>query len=221
MNVDWAVAIAVFAGFVMWSVVYYLGMFGAVPDIGTALDPTTSRIVDFLETESTEIPVLYDSPVPGTQVLYADLDVPSGSESGLEVLSGSSNLDCMLQGSRIYWEDSLSTGDNIFSIRYSDTSHAGCIEILSTSGSNQTIPLAAVKTPKVSTETLAALSGVPYENFRSSLGITNNLRIEWSGPIQGTYGPEPPINTDISVSETKRPHLETGGEVTIKISFWE
>ncbi len=221
MNVDWAVAIGVFMMFVIWSAVYYTSFFSMTPDVSEGTGALSLKVMDFLETEEYAIPVSYDSPASGQGVLYADVSVPGEAESGLRVLEDGSDLDCMLQGDRLYWESDLPAGENLFTISYSDAGTAGCTDILSTSGANQVFPLTAVKIPKVSQSTLTSLQATPYNSFRSSLGIQGNIRLEWSGPIQGSHGPEPPTNTDISVSETSRPYLESPGTLNIRIIFWE
>ena len=221
MNVDWAVAISVFTMFVIWSVVYYIGFSSPTGDLSQGLEAQSLRIMGFLETQEFSVPVSYGSPSSGQAVLYAEFPVDPEHEDGLKVLDGSTSLSCMLQGSRLYWEADLSAGDNLFEILYSDAGTSGCTDTLSTSGANQTFPLAAVQTPRISQSTLSALSGVPYENFRSSLAIRNQVRLEWSGVAQGTYGPEPPPNVDVSVSESSRLYLEGSGDVDVRMLFWE
>jgi hypothetical protein len=221
MNLDWGLAIAIFTMFVIWSIVYYMGFFSERTDLSQSVDSSSMRVIEFIETKETSIPVPYDSPSPGQAVLFADIPIPDDSLEGLSVSDGFEDLPCMLQGGSLYWYADLSQGDNVFTISYSDSDNAGCHDTLQTAGSNQTYPLAAVTAAKVSSSRLAALSGVPYENFRSSLDIQENVRIEWSGPVQGSYGPGIPINTDVSSYETSRPWLDGPGEVVIRLLFWE
>jgi hypothetical protein len=220
MNVDWTVAIGVFMIFVIWSLVYYTGFLDERTGISQSTETVAARIVDFLDTEVYTMPASYDSPGPGQAVLYAEISVPPGSGQGLMVREGGSSLDCMLQGRRLYWDSYLAEGANLFEISYSDTDTGGCNDAIQAAGANQTFPLAAVKTKEISQSALSALQDVPYQEFRESLGIHSNVMIEWSGPIQGTYGPAPPGNRDVSISETSRPLLESG-QLGIRISFWE
>lgn len=221
MNVDWAVAIGIFTMFVVWSVFYYIGFFSPVTDFSQGLDPQSRSIMDFLETDVSSLPVTHDSPSPGQAVLYADLPVAPEHQDGLMVIESSSSLPCMLQGDRLYWEADLSAGTNQFTISYSDAGTSGCADTLPTTGANQTFPLAAVISQRISHSTLSALSGVPYDNFRSSLGIRNHVRLEWTGAEQGSFGPDIPINTDVSVRESSRPYLEGPGDVDVRMLFWE
>jgi hypothetical protein len=221
MNVDWSLAIGIFVMFTAWSLVYYTGFFESPHDASQGMDSITGRMLDFLGTDESGIPVLYDSPSAGPGVLYADLVIPEEDRTGLRVLSGSSETSCMLSGDRLYWESDLVPGTNSFTISYSDIDSGGCQDTFDTSGANQTFPLASVRSVKVSSSTLSALQGVPYENFRNSLAIRNQARIEWSGALTGSYGPEPPGNRDVIVRETTRPHLESLGTLTIRVLVWE
>ena len=221
MHVDWAVAMGIFAVFAGWSFIYYFGMFPGVADVSQSLDSVSEDILSYLETEEYRIPVSYDSSEAGHEVLFADIMIPSGMENVLGVLSGGSSLDCMFSGGRLYWEHNLVAGENLFEIVYSGIDTGGCQDALDTSEANQTYPLAAVKTMKLSQGGLSALGGMDYQDFREFLGLQNNIRLEWSGDIQGSYGPEPPGNRDVFVREISRLLIESGGNVNMRILLWE
>jgi hypothetical protein len=222
MNVDWALAIGIFAMFSIWSLVYYTGFFDAQPDISQAAETAGLKTIRFLETPVTNTPVAFQSSQPGQVVLSARLGIPPEEQSGLQVLDSSgSSLPCMLSGDTLYWQDDLSPGLEEFMIRHSDAGTLGCSDTLETSLSNQTYPLTSFRTGEVSQLTLSDLVNVPYENLRASLGVASNIRIEWSGPETGEFGPAAPGNRDVSSWETTRPVLETGEPLQVRVLVWE
>ncbi len=221
MNVDWAVAIGVFVVFVGWSLVYYTGFFAGGVDISQGLDSLSERVVESLEVAEYSMPVRYDSPGGGPGVLYAELLLPGVEEGQLRVLDGGGWLECMLSGDRLYWEAGLESGDNDFEIVYSDLDIGGCSGSFETSGANQTFPLSAVKSMKLSQARLLEMQATIYQDFRESLGTGDGIRLEWSGAIQGSYGPEAPGNRDVFVRELSRPLLELSGTVDMRVLAWE
>jgi hypothetical protein len=221
MNVDWAVAIGVFVVFVSWSLVYYTGFFTGEADISRGLDSLAGRVVEYLEVAEYSMPVRYDSPESGQGVLYAELFLPGVGESQLRVLDDGGELECMLSGDRLYWRADLETGENMFEIAYSDLDTGGCGGSFGTMGSNQTFPLSAVGVMKLSRTRLIEMQATPYQEFRESLGIGNDIRLVWNGALQGSYGPEPPGNRDVFVRESSRPLLELSGTVDMRILVWE
>jgi hypothetical protein len=221
MNVDWAVAIGVFVLFVGWSFIYYTGFFVERIDISQGLDSLSEKVLETLEGAEYRMPVRYSSPRAGQGVLYADLFLPGFQESQFKVLGDGLEQECMLSGDRLYWEDGLDLGENNFDIVYSDLDINGCDGSFSVAGANQTFPLSAVKNVKVSQLRLSELQAMRYEIFQQSMGIQNNVRVEWDGDLQGSFGPIPPGNRDVFVKETSRPLLEVTGTVNIRVFAWE
>jgi len=97
----------------------------------------------------------------------------------------------------------------------------GCSGSFETSGANQTFPLSAVKSMKLSQARLLEMQATIYQDFRESLGTGDGIRLEWSGAIQGSYGPEAPGNRDVFVRELSRPLLELSGTVDMRVLAWE
>jgi hypothetical protein len=221
MNVDWAMAIGIFVVFVGWSLVYYTGFFAEEGSLSGGMDTLAERVLVSLEASEHSMPVRYDSPDAGQGVLYAELFLPGIEEGQMKVMEGGSELDCMLSGNRLYWQANLVAGDNDFEIVYSDLDVDGCSGSFGTSGANQTFPLSAVRSTKLSQAGLDGLQAMTYQDFRESLGIGNGIRLEWSGAVQGSYGPEVPGNRDVFVREFSRPLLEQAGTVEMRILAWE
>lgn len=221
MNVDWVVAFAVFMLFVSLSFVYYLGFFEQRLDISQGLDALAGRIVSSLEAPEYSMPVKYDSAEAGLGVLYAEAVLPEGMDEHVKVTGGSGGLGCMLSGDRLYWEADLVAGDNLFTITYSNYTTLACVASLDTSGANQSFPLSAVKSLKLSETRLGELQAMDYQGFRASMAVQNNLRLEWDGDVSGSYGPEPPGNRDVFVRVFTRPLLESPGTAEIRALSWE
>lgn len=221
MNVDWAVAIGVFVMFVGWSFVYYTGFFNQTTDVSQSMEALSSNLLDLIGTDRYTMPAYYDSPSSGQAILYADLGLPSEAEGTIKVSDPGGNLDCMLDSGILYWDADLSVGQNDFEILYSDVDLGGCGDTLATSGANQTFPLSQVKEKVISQTTLLSLQSVPYNNFLESVGSRQEMRLEWSGPISGNYGPQPPGNRDVSALELSRPLLETGELLNLRLLVWE
>lgn len=221
MNVDWAVAIGVFVLFVGWSFIYYTGFFVERIDLSQGMDTLTEKVLETLEGAEYKMPVRYDSPQAGQGVLYAELYLPDIQEGQFRVLDDGGEPECMLSGDRLYWQDDLDLGANRFEIVYSDLDLGGCSGSFGTSGANQTFPLSAVKKKKVSRLRLSELQTMRYELFQQSLGIRNDIRVEWDGDLQGSFGPVPPGNRDVFVKEFSRPLLEMPGAVGIRVLAWE
>ena len=221
MNMDWAVALAVFVMVVGWSFVYYTGFFTERTDIAEGLGSLADRVAGSLEAAEYSIPVRYDSPEAGEGVLYADLLLDGVDEGQVRVMDSGSELECMLSGNRLYWRAGLEEGDNDFEITYADVDVNGCGDSIDTAGANQTFPLSAVRSMKLSQARLQEMQATGYQKFRESLGIRNGIRIEWSGGLQGSYGPEAPGNRDVFVRELSRPILEFPGTVDLRVLAWE
>jgi len=221
MNMDWALAMAVFIVFASWSLIYYSGFFESNNDISDTMSGITESIIEYLEADEYTMPVRYNSGNSGTAVLFAEDAIPEDMRDGAGVFSGGTLLDCMIYGDRIYWETGISEGDNIFEIKYSGESTGWCSGTIDTSDANQTYPLAAVKSRNIPAGRLEGLKNVAYQNFTQMIGIQNNVRIEWTGDAKGIYGPEPPGNRDVFVREINIPLLGGTGSVTLRILAWE
>lgn len=220
MNVDWGVAFGIFMAFVVWSFTFYVGFFPAAPGVEQGLDAVSGNVIRSLEVMEYSMPVEHIASHAGHAVLFAETGIPACMEPGVGVFSGGSRLDCMLSGDRLYWEADLQAGGNVFEIVYSEVDTDWCGNTLDTTGSNQTYPLAAVGSPKVSDTGLSALQASDYQLYRQSIGVQNELRIEWSGDSSGSFGPPAPGNRDVFVREFSRQLVE-GGSVDIRLMMWE
>jgi hypothetical protein len=81
--------------------------------------------------------------------------------------------------------------------------------------------MAAVPRGKVSVTRLSEIEAMNYNLFREMKRIGNQVRLEWSGPVQGSFGPEPPGNRDVFARQEKRPLLEVAGQVDLRVLVWE
>jgi hypothetical protein len=127
----------------------------------------------------------------------------------------------MFQGDRLYFQANVQEGDNDFEMAFANiSSPLACNSILETSNANASLPLASVKSRTVSQSMIDQLLASDYSQFRQSLGITRNLRIEIDSGTTRTFGPNPPQYTNTYVRESRYLIQETGQPVTIRVLAW-
>lgn len=222
MNVDWAIAVSVFLIFVGIGMAYYWGLFETDSNsIGLSLDTVNKKILDFLAVDSWKVPVRYNSPSPGLAVLYFDFSWPQGTKNSTRVLDSGLPLSCMLQGDRLYFQADVEQGDNDFLMTFANMSEPpACNSILETANSNASLPLASERSVSFSQSRIDQLLGMDYNQFRQSLGITRNMRIEIDSGITSTFGPQPPQYTNTYVRQTYSQIMETAQPVTVRVMVW-
>jgi hypothetical protein len=222
MNFDWAVAVSVFLIFIGMGFAYYWGLFEANPDpIGISLDSMNSKVLGFLEVDSWETPVRYNSSAAGLQILYLDFSWPSGTENSTRILDSGLPLDCMLQAGRLYFQANADEGDNDFLMTFSNASGPpACDYILETAGANQSVPWASEMFRRISQSRISQMLATEYVQFRQYLGITRNFRVEIDSGSTSAYGPQAPNYTSTYVRETHSQMQETGQPVTVRVMVW-
>jgi len=222
MNVDWAIAVSVFLVFIGIGMASYWGLFEADSNaIGLSLDSANDKVLGFLRADSWTTPVRYDSGSSGPEVLYLDFTWPEGTKDSTRILDSSLPLSCMFQGDRLYFEANVEPGDNEFLMTFANVSEPlACGSFLETAGANRTLPLASEKSVMVSQSRIDQMLGTEYTQFRQSLGITRNMRIEIDSGTTTAYGPSPPQYTNTYVRETHSAILGTGQPITIRVMVW-
>ena len=222
MNVDWAIAVSVFLVFIGIGMAYYWGLFETDSNaIGLSLDTVNKQVLDYLTVDSWKVPVRYTSPTAGLAVIYLDFSWPEGTKNSTRIMDSGLELDCMLQGDRLYFEANVQEGDNDFLMAFANVSESlACNSVLETADANASLPMASEKTRTVSQSRLDQLLGMDYSQFRQSLGITRNLRIEIDSGTTSAFGPVPPQYTNTYVRETRSLIQETGQPVTVRVMVW-
>ncbi|MCX6814267.1 MAG: hypothetical protein NTY20_01260 [Candidatus Aenigmarchaeota archaeon] len=222
MNVDWAVAVSVFLIFVGIGMAYYWGLFETNSNpVGTSLDIVNKKILDFLIIDSWKVPVRYNSSGSGLAVLYLDFSWPEGTKNSTRILDSGLPLSCMFQGDRLYFQANVQEGDNDFLMTFSNTSSPlACNSALETANSNASLPLASERSISVSQSNIDYMLATDYSQFRQSLGITRNFRVEIDSGIVSFLGPQPPAFTNTYVKESRYLIQETGQPVTVRVMVW-
>jgi len=222
MNVDWAIAVSVFLIFIGIGMASYWGLFETDSNaIGLSLDAANEKVLGFLQVDSWTTPVRYDSPDSGTEVLYLDFTWPEGTKNSTRILDSGLALTCMFQGDRLYFQAYVEPGDNEFLLTFANVSTPlGCGSVLETAEANLSLPLASERSRMVSQSRADQMLGTEYNQFRQSLGITRNLRIEIDSGTTTAYGPSPPQYTNTYVRETHSQILGTGQPITIRVMVW-
>ncbi len=222
MNFDWAVAVSVFLIFIGIGFAYYWGLFETNSDpIGISLDTVNGKAIGFLSVDSWSTPVRYNSSGAGLQTLYLDFSWPEGTRNSTRILDSGLPLDCMLQGGRLYFQANVENGDNDFLMTFSNTSEPpACGSIFETTDANQSIAWASERSVRISQSRISQMLATEYGQFRQSLGITRNMRIEMDSGTTAAYGPSPPQYTNTHVKETNSMIQETGQPVTVRVMVW-
>jgi hypothetical protein len=219
MNVDWAVAVSVFLVFVGIGFAYYWGFFEDRPDsIGISLDDANRKVLDFLTVDSWKVPVRYNSSSAGIVVMYFDFQWPEGTKNSARILDSGLPLSCMFQGDRLYFQADVQNGNNDFEVTFANISSPMlCNSALDTSGSYPAVPWVSEKTRLVSQSRIDQMLGTDYSQFRQSLEILRNFRVEAG---TSSYGPSAPSYTNTYVKETRSLIQETGQPVTVRVMVW-
>jgi hypothetical protein len=222
MNVDWAIAVSVFLVFVGIGMTYYWGLFETNSNsVGLSLDTVNKQVLDFLTVDSWKVPVRYSSSSSGLAVMYFDFSWPEGTKNSARILDSGLPLTCMLQGDRLYFEASLDQGGNEFLMTFANVSTPlACNAVLETSSAQAVLPLASEKSRTISQARIDQMLATDYNQFRQSLGITRNMRIEIDSGTTSVYGPSPPQYTNTYVRETRSLIQETGQPVTVRVMVW-
>ena len=222
MDLDWAVAVSVFLVFVAIGMAYYWGLFetNANPAQGS-LGPINQKILGFLMVDSWNVPVKYTSAGPGTSIIYLDFSWPAETRDSSRILASGSELPCMLQGNRLYFQADVEGGDNYFDLKFANVSGPlQCNSVLETFNANISIPLASEKSRMISQARIGQMLATDYSHFRQSMGIIRNFRVEVDSGATSAYGPQPPQYTNTYVEWSDYLVQETGSPITIRVMVW-
>jgi hypothetical protein len=219
MNVDWAIALSVFLIFIGIGMASYWGLFQINSNpVQSSLGPINQKILDSLMVDSWTTPVRYNSSGSGITVMYFDFSWPEGTRNSTRMFYSNLPLSCMLQGNRVYFEASVQEGDNDFEMTFANMgSPLMCDSVLETENANLSVPWASERTVRISQSRLDQLLASDYSQFRQSLGITRNFRVE-AGAV--SFGPQPPQYTNTYVKESRYLIQETGQPITIRVMVW-
>jgi hypothetical protein len=219
MNLDWAVAVSVFLIFIALGFSYYWSLFETQPGTaGDSLRFVDQKVLDYLQVDSWRVPVRYNSSSPGIAILYLDFQWPDGTRNSTRMMDSGLELDCMLQGGRVYFQANVEEGVNFFDMTFASmSSPVTCDSVLDTLNANQTTPFAMEKSRSVSQSRITQMLGSDYAQFRQSLGIARNFQVQ-----AGTesYGPSSPPFTNTYVKETQSLVQETEQPITIRVMVW-
>jgi hypothetical protein len=208
MNFDWVVAIVTFLIFTVFSFNYYTAFFVYQADLDTIM------------IESYVTPVFYNSTGPSVgQILYADLNWPSGTKNSTRVYQNYIEQQCLIQGDRIYWQSNIVLGDNDFELSFSEIDIPMiCTDSLIISGEVETTPWGMEMITSLSQSDLTSMSLVNYDDYRNFISSSRDLRVEINNGF--SYGPLTPQNIDVYVFERNTTITETGEQVGLKVFVW-
>ena len=220
MNFDWIVAIVTFLVFTVFSFNYYTGFFVYQADLEMVAGSINQRVLDTIMVDDYFVPVYYNaSMTENDRVLYADFLWPEGTEESTKILLNDIEQPCFISGDTIYWQSDLVYGDNKFEMVYSNVSvPMNCDDPLVLDSPLQAKPWSIEKSRAASQGKLAAISAMSYDDYRSSISVSRDIRIELSSGF--SYGPEPAANIDVYVFESKTRIAETDEDIEVKVFVW-
>jgi len=224
MNLDWAIAIGVFLIFVTWSFVFYTQTF----EIGEAtakeaLEQISDKVLDNLTIEVYSMPVMFNAPEDDPNVvLFFEYRWPFGKNT-TKVFSGSSSQTCNITDNTIYWQSSVSAGNNYFTVKFSEQkADLFCTGGFSVVNETQVIPFSTEKQFRISLARVLNMNATNYSVFKSEQVINRdfNITIENASGTVISYGLPPPPISNVFSKRILGIMEETGGNLTIRVLTW-
>lgn len=224
MQIDWIIAITVFLVFTAWAFSYYSTLFPKISEpLESAVFLIQDKLLDWLEIDVYKVPIRFSSTNSTTSsVLYFDFLWPTGTKNSTTILKDSTQLLCEISDNRIYWQDDLDEGVNYFSMEFANVSTTlNCTANLNKSIVNQTTPWAEEKKQLISQSKINEMQATSYDDFKDSLGITMDFRIEIETNTSTTsYGKTIPSDRNVWVVVTSNKIWESGKIANVSIAVW-
>ncbi len=224
MQIDSIVGIGVFLVFVAWSFNFYSLNFQEQAEPMRELAGTIQEnIINYLEIDVYTIPVRFNSPGTATTVLYTAFAWPEGTINSTKVKKSGQSLGCEIQGDYIYWQNSLETGNNYFTLEIANTSVSrNCQASLNKSVTNHTFVYAKERMKLISQSRINSMAAMAYSSFKSTIGVSGaDFRVEIVNSTGTTsYGLAVPRNRDVYVPVSSNRLYESDESVNITISVW-
>jgi hypothetical protein len=225
MKVDWIITIVFFLAFVAWAFTFYASLFTEEANpLGEAVDIVNDRVVNFLTIEVYEVPIRYNSTnETNNSVLFFNFTWPDQTKNSTRMLQNSASLPCQMSGDTIYWQANLTNLTlNYFTMQFSNkTSSVNCSDSFTIQNELHAMPWTMEKKRLVSQDKINEMTGLSYPDFKSSLPVSRDFRVELN--ISGTvtnYGLTEPLIRDVYVRETYTRIDETEENVTVRVLVW-
>ena len=224
VSVDWILGIAIFTVFTAFGIVYFVNI---APSPESPLQDVTGliaeKVLDYIQVDVYQVPLIYNSSGPETDaVLYFDFTWPSGTRNSTRVFADGTELPCIIQGDRFYWQANLTAGVNTFRIKMSNqTTSMRCTGTFSTAGARRVIPFSLEKEKMISQARLNQMVSTNYGSFKTAQGINRDFQVALN--VSGnliTYGATPLNATNVYVKEKWKRIEENGQPVNIIIKVW-
>jgi hypothetical protein len=223
MNVDWLVAITTFLVLVIFAFNYYSAFFTADTDMSTQVTMIQNSVFGMVQADTSRLPVHYNSTeaLPG-KVLYFDYQWPENTKNSARVSLSGSSLQCTFVGDRLYFLSDVNEGPNVFVVSYVEGDFPlGCDDSFTVQDESKAVPWVPETVKQVTQETIDSLRLVGYSEFRNSIGVMRDFRIEFvnaSGTLE--YGRKVPENINVYVSEKNSRLFDTGEDMRVRVLVW-
>ena len=224
VSADWVLGIAIFMLFAATGFVYYMNMAPAPaePLIDTT-DLIANKLLDYMLVDVYIVPMVYDSPGPEPQaVMYFDFEWPSGTQNSTQIFRDNTELPCIIQGNRIYWQSDLVTGANTFKMKMSaQETSPRCSGTFSLAGARQVIPFTQETEKMVSNTSVAQMVATDYYTFKTDQGINRDFRVTLNVSGNVTQYGRPPLNATNIYSKEKWKRVEENEQpVNLLVQVW-
>lgn len=234
LNLDWVMAMGIFVLLVGYSFVMYADIFRQSPNpISSSADTINDKVIDFLETNSYDMVVMFNISAPQTDaVLHLNLTWPERSKNSTQVYLGTSqgtNLTCNITEDTLYWKSNLTQGDNYFLVHFSNRSmdlNCTSSQVNTSATLNYTVGWTMEKRTLISQAKMDMLNSshasyTAYSSFKDGNSISRDFRVVIYTPDGNvTYGPELPLASGVYARETWGLVEDTGEKVNVTVMVW-
>ncbi len=225
MEIDWVIAVALFIIFVTWAFGYYASLYSFRTDsLKSIAEVINDKIIGFLTLEVETVPIKYSAVTPSERViLYFEHKWPFGKNTTKIFSQDSVELPCYIENITVFFQTNLTSGDNIFNMVYKDENitEVKCSGAFFRENETRVIPISAVRESISSQEKINEMTNMSYEDFKGSLNILRDFRVEIEkGNENITFGLLPPPVLNVFVKETLTELEETGEDIKIRVLVW-
>lgn len=230
MDIDWAVSIIAFLLFTTWAISLYTATYTpkqptdiaetalGVADLVTAALYADVRVVSFNVTRANS-----SFTVGRNETFYFNYSWPYGKNTTRIYLNDVA-LPCWMSAANdtVYFYANVSAGANHYSMRYRNQSTTmNCTSAFAIENASRIVPFPEVSRKLLSASRINTVNATPYEDFKASISANREFQIEFNiSSAVTSYGPNPPLSSNVYVSTLRSRVEETGANATIRISVW-
>jgi len=230
MRIDWIVAVVIFLMFAGWAFAYHsLFSAGKIVSRSESAFLAGEKIIDYMQTELSSVPASFNSSSDLDNVtLWAYMDWNGNEKNSTRIVKehlSNESLPCVISGDKVYWNASLSTGNNFFFIEYAELNKSlNCNQNVPQSDENQTTLWAVEYKDIFSTAKNAQVCGQMNNSYaltKNEIGVTFdfNVLVETDSAVLTCGSAVPKTGREIFVYPATGALFEGGG-MNISVRLW-